>query len=143
MAHSFKTIRGIIAKVINGNSYNLQPACLHTKGLPQDGSLQHYFASMKVSALSFTVVTFGAVIASCNNKRSAVQHSMAATNTSTRELTIIDSLLQDKDFAASIAMELDAAYCKSIVETVAAFLQPGGDSLQIDKSIQEEKITAI
>jgi len=56
------------------------------------------------------------------------------------ELKTIDSLLQSKDFAETMAMELEAAYHKGVGEPVPPFLKPGEDSLQIDKSVKEEKI---
>ena len=65
---------------------------------------------------------------------------MDNADTIKKQLAIIDSLLQDKQFAEDMAQELDAAYYKGIGETVASFLNPGEDSLQVDKSVKEEKI---
>ena len=65
---------------------------------------------------------------------------MSSGDTIAKELKKIDSILQDKSFAESMAIALDASYYKGIGETVPPFIKPGEDSLQVDKSVKEEKI---
>ena len=68
------------------------------------------------------------------------QQAMYVTVSPKSELKKIDSLLQDKAFAESIAMELDASYYKGDGKPAPPFLKPDEDSLQIEKSVKEEKI---
>ncbi|MGC4037192.1 MAG: hypothetical protein QM764_14635 [Chitinophagaceae bacterium] len=56
------------------------------------------------------------------------------------QLQKIKSLLQDKQFAFEMAKHIEASYYSSLKKEVPPFLNPGEDTLQIDKSIFEEKI---
>jgi hypothetical protein len=83
------------------------------------------------------------IIAACNNAGTTGSPKPTAMNNSDsikKELAVIDSLLQDKPFTKAMAQELEAAYHKGIGEPVPLFLKPGEDSLEIEKSIKEEKI---
>lgn len=96
---------------------------------------------MKLISMTPATILFCTVIASCNsNKTEATAQNVTGKDTIKTELRTIDSLLQDKDFAASMAMELEGAYFKNAGEPVPSFLKPGEDSLQVEKSIKEEKI---
>lgn len=77
--------------------------------------------------------------ASCNNG-SENNQTMHNNGLIDKELAKIDSLLQDSAFAEKMARELDAAYYKGIGETAPPFLAPGEDTLQLVKSVAEEKI---
>jgi hypothetical protein len=68
------------------------------------------------------------------------EHTMSTTDTIVNEMKKIDSLLQDKSFAESIAAELEASYYKGVGEVAPPFLKPGEDSLLVEKSVREEKI---
>ncbi|HNP23000.1 MAG TPA: hypothetical protein PKM63_03315 [Panacibacter sp.] len=56
------------------------------------------------------------------------------------ELHIIDSLLQDEQYAADMAAELDAAYYRGTGQKVPPFLTAREDSLNVSKPVKEEKI---
>jgi len=89
----------------------------------------------------FVMMLICTVIASCNNNDSTQKTlAMTTTDSITRELKIIDSLLQDKGFAESMAIELEASYYKGIGEPAPPFLKPDEDSLLTGKSVKEEKI---
>lgn len=96
---------------------------------------------MKAIPRLFAALLISIVIASCSsNSATQKEPAMTKTDKKTMELRKIDSLLQDRDFAESMAKELEAAYFKGIGATVPPFLQPGEDVLLIDKSVKEEKI---
>jgi hypothetical protein len=83
----------------------------------------------------------GIIFSSCTNNNSEKQEPQVSKEEKIKaELKIIDSLLQDEQFAEQMAMELEASYYKGVGEAVPPFLKPGEDSLQIDKSVREEKI---
>ena len=89
--------------------------------------------------LIVSIVALLTVFSACNNTNE--RHSgMRKEEQIKKELTIIDSLLQDKQFAKEMAMELEAAYYKGTGEPIPAFLKEGEDSLMYDKSVLEEKI---
>ncbi len=58
----------------------------------------------------------------------------------TKELSIIDSLLQDEHYAEEMAKELDAAYYKGMDEMPQPFLTPEEGTLMIEKDVKEEKL---
>jgi hypothetical protein len=96
---------------------------------------------MKVHLSFFAVTLICTVIAACNNSTTKQEEqTMPVADSIQSELTLIDSLLQDKPFAEAMAMELEAFYYKAAGEPVAPFLKPGEDSLLVDKSVREEKI---
>lgn len=83
------------------------------------------------------------IIAACNNTETTGTAKPTAMDTSDsikKELTKMDSLLQDKPFTEAMAHELEAAYYKGVGEAVPPFLKPGEDSLEIEKSVKEKKI---
>lgn len=59
---------------------------------------------------------------------------------SAQELHIIDSLLQNEQYAEEMAAALDASYYKGIGQTPPPFLAEGEDSVTVNKSVKEEKI---
>ncbi|MES2851096.1 MAG: hypothetical protein V4685_18745, partial [Bacteroidota bacterium] len=96
---------------------------------------------MKVISPFFSIVLICTVIASCNsNDNQQKEQVITTTDSITTELKKIDSLLQDKSFAESMAAELEASYYKGVGEAAPPFLKPGEDSLQVEKSVKEEKI---
>jgi hypothetical protein len=88
-----------------------------------------------------TCIFAGIIFTACTNNNSENQEPQVNKEEKIKsELKAIDSLLQNKQFAEAMAMELEAAYYKGVGEPVPPFLKPGEDSLQIDRSVKEEKI---
>ncbi|MBL0358765.1 MAG: hypothetical protein IPP72_18700 [Chitinophagaceae bacterium] len=81
------------------------------------------------------------LIAACNSStKKETNQPMNNSSNINKELAVIDSLLQDMPFTEAVAKELDAAYYKGIGQVPPPFLAAGEDSLQVDRSIREEKI---
>ena len=94
---------------------------------------------MMKTALNLCAVILLIFFSACNNPAQQ-DAEMSKEEKIKKELSVIDSLLHDKQFAEEMAMELEASYYKGIGEPVPAFLKRGEDSLMIDKSVREEKI---
>lgn len=96
---------------------------------------------MKVNTLQFIFMLACTLFTACNNQPAdSKDATMNEIDTIQIELKKTDSLLHDKGFAKTMAQALEADYYDAAGEPTPAFLQPGEDSVKVEKTVKEEKI---